>query len=1061
MRHGKPELACDKAGLDDTGRPNSHPSAPTFVMHAVTAYFGSPRITHRLFRIVLLALGLASGTGRALAAEVDFSRDVRPLLNQHCTPCHGGVKKAGGVSFLFRESAMTPGKSGAVPIKPGDLENSEAIRRLLTKDEDDRMPPAKHGPRLAEAEIATLRDWVKQGAAWKGHWAYAAPALPALPPASKSKWGRTPLDRFILAKLDAEKLRPAKEADREAWLRRVSFDLTGLPPTPTEAKDFLADKKAGAHERVVDRLLKSPHFGERWAAPWLDLARYADSQGYEKDAARTVWPWRDWVIRAFNDDLPFDQFTVRLLAGDLLPDATLADVVASAFNRHTPTNAEGGTDDEEYRVSAVLDRVSTTWKTWQAVSFNCIQCHAHPYDPFDHAEFYQFLAFFNTSQDWDLNGDEPRLSVPLDVKDFPRAREVDRVMHSLRRDQLSATEALNRNAAQWRTLTPLSASSSHQTKLVITNLAGGGGEVVTEGTVSHDSKFTLELAAPEGGLTVTALRVDALPKNPEAAQLMPELGFILSEVRSQILNAENSAAVTDYEKALADARAAESKAAEAEKAAKDTDKEARKKDLEARRKEARDLERKHPGEVKWRYAFGDEVQPFQDPQTTLDPDSRGWGALSRMTHPRHLVLVPETPFALLAGSKLRVLIRQEASPNDMAPLVLNRGRFSLSADPAWTSFVGSAEFKARWDKLAELRKERDAIKAASMPVMAEQEAPLKRPTAVFQRGNWMNHGERVAAGVPKIFPQPPAGQPVDRLAMARWIASTNNPLTARVAVNRVWEQLFGAGIVDSVDDFGTSGQAPSHPELLDFLAVRFQTELGWSVKRLLRELVLSATYRQDASVTPQLRERDPANRLLARGPRTRLAAEMVRDNALAVSGLLSEKMFGPPVMPLQPDGIWRVVYSSQKWETSKDADAHRRALYTYWRRSAPYPSLLTFDAPNRSVCAARRLATSTPLQALVTLNDPVYMEAARALGERMAKEGGAKLEQQLAHGYRLATGRAAAKADLADLAALHGETLAAYRKERTLAEKLGGTPEQAALTLVANALLNLDATLTK
>ncbi len=1019
----------------------------------------SPFARPRPVAVFLAVAALFAAAARG--AEVDFARDVRPLLNQHCTSCHGGVKKAGGVSFLFRESAMAPGKSGEVPFKPGDLEKSEAIRRLLTKDEDDRMPPPKHGPRLSEKEIAIFRDWVKQGAPWKGHWAYAAPTLPALPKVSQPKWCRSELDRFILAKLDTEKLKPSKEADRLAWLRRVTFDLIGLPPTPDEAKAFLADRKSGAHERVVDRLLKSPHFGERWAAPWLDLGRYADSQGYEKDAARTVWPWRDWLIRAFNDDLPFDQFTVRMLAGDLLPDASLDDLVATAFHRNTPTNAEGGTDDEEYRVTAVVDRVGTTWKTWQAVSFNCVQCHAHPYDPIDHPEFYRFLAIFNTSQDWDLNGDEPRLNVPLDVKDFPRARALDRQWRDLRTAQLAETEKLAANATQWRPLTPLSAVSSHLTKLVIQPLASGGGEVVTEGTVSHDSKFTLDLAAPEGGLTVTALRVDALPKNPEAAQLMPELGFILSEVRGQVLSADNAKAVADYEQALADARTAESKAGEAEKSAKDADKEARKKDLEARRKEVRELERQHPGEVKWRYAFGDEVQPFQDPQATLDPDSRGWGALSRMTHPRHLVLVPETPFTLPAGAKLRVLIRQEAAPNDMAPLVMNRGRFSLSADNAWTALVSGADFKARWDKLAELKKERDAIKAASMPVMAEQDASLRRPTAVFQRGNWMNHGERVTAGVPKIFPQPPTGQPVDRLAMARWIASTNNPLTARVAVNRIWEQLFGSGIVDSLDDFGTSGQPPSHPELLDFLAVRFQTELGWSVKRLLRELVLSATYRQDATVTPQLRERDPANRLLARGPRTRLSAEMVRDNALAVSGLLSDKLFGPPVMPLQPDGIWRVVYSSQKWETSKDADAHRRALYTYWRRSTPYPSLLTFDAPNRSVCAAKRTTTSTPLQALVTLNDPVYMEAARALGERMTREGGAKLEQRLAHGYRLATGRAPAKADLKDLRALHAEMLAAYTQDQALAEKFGASPEQAALTLVANALLNLDVTLTK
>lgn len=1006
-------------------------------------------------------VGRAAPASASAANDVDFSRDIRPLLNKHCTPCHGGVKKAGNVSFLFREKALSAGKSGAIPIVPGEPEKSEAIKRLVSADDDERMPPPKHGPPLPEREVALLRDWVRQGARWDGHWAYSAPRSEPMPAVANTAWCRQSIDRYILGRLEAEKLEPSPEADRVEWLRRVTFDLTGLPPTAAEIVAFLADREPGSYERVVDGLLGSPHFGERWAAVWMDLARYADSQGYEKDAARVVWPWRDWLIRAFNRDLPFDQFTVRLLAGDLLPDATLEDVIGSAFHRNTPTNAEGGTDDEEYRVAAVLDRVSTTWKTWMGVSFHCVQCHAHPYDPFEQPEFYRFAAFFNTSQDWDLTSDEPKLPVPVDTAEFEKARGLDRELHRLRQARHDLAERLGSGAKAWRTLAPVSAMSSHMTRLVVRPLAEGGGEVVTEGTVSHDSRFTIEFTGSDGMAPVTALRIDASPRHPERAALTAELGFVLSEVRAQVLSPANEAEVTAHEKNLAAAREAESAAAAAEQKAGEKEKEAARKETEARRREVRELDRRHPGEVRFIAAIGDEVDAFTDARFALDPDSRGWGPMPRMTHPRHLVLVPEKPLALGAGSKLRLLIRQEAAPNDMAPLVMNRSRFSVASDPAWIARVSAPEFREREERIVALEKERGAIKSAALPVMAEQESPFRRPTAVFVRGDWLSKGDRVEPAVPKLFPQIGTAGTPDRLAMANWIVSPENPLTARVAVNRIWDQVFGIGLVESVDDFGTSGQPPSHPALLDHLALHFRDDLGWSVKKLLRELVLSSTYRQSSIVREPLRTRDPQNRLLARGPRTRLTAEMIRDNALAVSGLLSPKLYGPPVMPVQPDGIWRVVYSSQKWETSTGEDAHRRALYTYWRRSTPYPSLVTFDAPNRLVCNARRVATSTPLQALVTLNDPVFMECARALGRRMSEEGGVEPAGQVSHGFRLATGRAASREDVADLLALHARAREAYRNDPSLAAKLGAEPEAAALAMVANALLNLDAVLTK
>ena len=997
---------------------------------------------HRVLAIVLASLAIGaprrlSATDDLDGAPVDFNREIRPLLSEHCIACHGGVKRARRLSFIYREQAL--GRKKDV-IVPGDPDASKLIERITAEEEDDRMPPADHGPRLSERAIELLRRWIREGAKWGEHWAYRRPTSVTIPPVTNPSWCRQPLDHFILDRIEKEGLAPSPPAAPEEWLRRVTFDLIGLPPTPEEVRGLLDDPSDAGFERAVDRLLGSPHFGERWAAMWMDLARYADSQGYEKDSLRTMWPYRDWLIRAFNADMPFDQLTVRQLAGDLLPDATLDDIIATAFHRNTPTNSEGGTDDEEFRVAAIIDRVNTTWEVWQGVTFKCVQCHSHPYDPIEHAEYYRFFAFLNTARDWDLRSDAPKLRVPHDVSRFAAARSIDRRLRELRRAEVEQTARVAA-ITDWRKLLPEHAASTGQTRLALKPGEGGVVEVHTEGTVSHDSRFTLDFSLPDGLKRLTALRVEVLPRDPDRARHTPELGFVISKLEAELIRvnddqAATQASNTDPEiEGEADGRDDTAAATSAER-------------------------------VRFSFALGDEAEPFGDAQATLDEDEAGWGAKPRITHPRRLVLVTEGPVELSGFDRLRIVVYQDDAPKDLAPLVMDRSRYSASDSPEWSELISSDNFRSRREEIARLTDDRRKEKAVELPIMAEQERGLRRVTAIFTRGGWLDKKGDVVPGIPMLFGGLPteehtAGRAPDRLALARWLVSDVNPLTARVAANRFWEQLFGRGLVETLEDFGSSGMAPSHPRLLDFLALRFRGELGWSVKSLLREIVLSATYRQQARVTPLLRDRDPRNVLLARGPRGRLTAEMVRDNALAVSDLLSRKMFGPSVMPPQPDGIWRAARSKLKWKTATGEDRYRRALYTYWRRSSPYPSMMTFDAPNRLVCAARRLTTNTPLQALVTLNDPVYVECAVALARRMRAEGGSTVESRIRHGYRLAAGSDPSDADVEDLARLHELALATYRREPALAEKMAESPEAAALALVANAILNLDRVLTR
>ena len=987
----------------------------------------------------------------ASLGAVDFARDIKPLFNKHCTACHGGVKQASNLSLVYHSKVLEPAKSGKIPVVPGKVEKSELIARVTSKDVDEVMPPPKHGKPLPEKDIALLREWIKEGAPWDEHWAFLAPKAVARPKVDHPEWCKQSLDAFVLARLQKEGLQPSPEADAAQWLRRASFDLTGLPPTPEDVNALQAAAAKSSMDEAcaeaVDRLLKSPRFGERWASVWLDLSRYADSQGYEADKPRIIWPYRDWLVRAFNTDLTYDQFIIKQLAGDLLPHPSLDERIATAFHRNTPTNSEGGTDDEEFRVVAVVDRVATTWRAFQGITFNCVQCHSHPYDPIENKEYYKFMSFFNTQKDWDMAEDEPKVRVPLKEADFAKAQKLDERLFALRSAKVQ--EMLSRSESdQWQALEPVHVQSTGQTKLVTKKASDGIVDVVAEGTVSHYSVFNIDAQVPKGVKKMTALKVDALPLDPVKARSTAELGYVVSLLRAIVVTPENEAAVI---------------AATTPPPEKEVDvavsKGGKKKVTTPPAPNAVKNPPPQPGEITFTYALGDEADPVFDAQSTLNPDKGGWGANPRMTHPRRLVLVPLKPVELPEGAHLRIIMRHDEGGFGYAPLVTNRCRFAISGDQAWIDYTSGKAFQDRQEELAKLEKERSGIANALMPVMEEQDKQLRRETATFVRGNWLDKGETVTPAIPAVFGSlPKSGEP-ERLALARWLGSDKNPLTARVAVNRFWEQLFGTGIVETLEDFGSSGQAPSDQALLDHLALRFEHELGWSVKKLLREILLSATYRQSSKARPELRERDPHNRLFAHGPRTRLSAEMVRDNALAVSGLLSPKMYGPPVMPTQPDGIWRAARSGLKWKNADGEDAHRRSLYTYWRRSSPYPSSLTFDAPDRLLCSARRSTTNTPLQALVTLNDPVFMECAAALAAGVEKVG--DLKTQISKAYEMATGKAPSPGDLNDLIALYSASLAEYKGDAKLAKAIGSSPEKAALSVVANAILNLDSVLTK
>ncbi|MDO1449281.1 DUF1553 domain-containing protein [Rhodocytophaga aerolata] len=900
--------------------------------------------------ILLIAVTAYLSCTRQPSDSIDFNADIRPILNTKCISCHGGVKESAGFSLFSREDALRKTDSGKPAIIPGDPDNSEFMRRLTSQDTEERMP--YHAQPLSTEEIAKLKEWIKQGAHWSKHWAYIAPQKPSVPADTSGK-AINPIDNFIWAKLQQQGLTPMPEASKSVLLRRLSLDLTGLPPTEIEVQVFTNDTSSQAYEKQVDRLLASPHFGERWAAMWLDMARYSDTKGYEKDQYRNVWRYRDYVIKSFNEDKPFSEFTIEQLAGDLLPQPTEEQLIATTYHRNTANNDEGGTDDEEFRTAALLDRVSNTWEVWQGVTMSCVQCHSHPYDPIKHEEFYQSMAFFDNTRDEDVPSEAPTL-VHFDPADELKITQLkDWVKQALpptqQQQELDRMESLVRIGEP--KIHPHTFDQLTNAALIDGKYLGGG----------HDGFARLK-------------------------------GIDLTGKTNLILN----------------------------------------------------ISTRNGGTLKIRKdrLDGEILAEYKVPQSVNG---------KRQPAQREIISIKQT-----SGKHDLYFVFQNSSLKNAQDYVFQID-WILFTDLPQT--IDKAEYAKAKETLLQLLN----ANAEKTPVMQENPAEFRRRTHMFDRGNWLTKGKEVQPGTPEILPSFDS-YPKNRLGLAQWLVSPENPLTARVTVNRFWEQLFGYGLVESMEDFGSQGTQPSHPELLDWLAMNFQRQQGWQVKKLLKLMVLSHTYRQSSVTSPELIEKDPANRLLARGPRFRLTAEQVRDQALSVGGLLSQKMYGKSVMPMQPEGVWKVVYSDMKWETSPGEDAFRRAIYTFWRRSSPYPSLLTFDAAGREICVSRRIRTNTPLQALVTLNDTVYLMAARGLAQKMQMAEEVP-EKQIAAGYYSALFRQVPEAKLKLLTKFYHEADTFYKQNpHQVVSFLGketystnrNPPQLAALTLVANAILNLD-----
>ncbi len=1003
----------------------------------------------------------APGVPSAKPGEIEYARDVRPVLEANCYACHSGEQAKSQLRLDRKATALKGGMSGPV-ILPGDSQHSRLIHRVSGMDGEPRMPFGRKP--LAPEQIAMLSRWIDQGAKWPDsaeaadagvakHWAYLKPVLPAVPPVHKTGWVRNPIDAFVLARLEQEGLQPSPEASRETLIRRVSLDLIGLPPTLKEIDDFVNDQRPDAYDRLVDRLLGNPHYGERWARPWLDLARYADTNGFEKDRRRSIWKYRDWVIDALNRDMPFDEFTIEQLAGDLLPNATNEQKIATGFNRNSLFNEEGGVDkDEEFWVNQI-DRVNTTAAVWLGSTLACAQCHNHKFDPFTQKEYYQFLAFFNNSDYKEKSyGDtshkyiEPVLSLPTPEQEARRdelQKQID-VLEAKLKTQTPELDAQQHGWEQsmqslelsWKPLDVKSARSLVGSKLE----RKPDGSWLAGGENPATDSYVIEARMPDEE-RITGIRIEALPDSslPRGGPGRDVYGnFTLTNVRVESVSPSGET----HPIAMAQAEADNG----------DVKSEKDKPDTPLWAVDASREEKRLPRQL---------VLPFEKP-------------LARSSDSLRITLIHASEFSgqgigrfLLSATAAETPAKTTQIRAELRPVAViePEKRTPEQAEKFSKAFREVApSLDADRNQLKRLQKDLDSLGIVSTLVMGDRATAEPLSAKMRIRGSFLSPGETVSAGTPAALNPWPDGLPKNRLGLARWLVSKDNPLTARVAVNRVWEQYFSHGIVETSEDFGAQGERPSHPKLLDWLAVEFM-ENGWSQKAIHRLIVTSATYRQDSRVTPELNERDPYNRLLARGPRFRVEAEMVRDVVLADSGLLSPKIGGPSVFPYQPEGVWDLPYNDDQWKMSQGDDRYRRGLYTFVRRTSPYPSMTVFDAPSREFCTVRRVRTNTPLQALTTLNDPVFFEAAQALAKRIIQQAGPAPADRATLAFRLCTGRKPAPNELQDMLHSYDKNLDTFRQHPELATKVDGPasndPDAAAWTMVSNSLLNLDETMTK
>ncbi len=1053
-------------------------------------------------------------------ARVQFNRDIRPILTNKCFACHGLDNKARKADLRLdvRDRALLATEGGNIPIVPARPNESEVIRRIFSNQDATRMPPATSNKNLTTAEKELIKRWIEQGAEYQSHWSFIVPKRAELPKIALDGWAKNPIDYFIVNRLQAEGLRPSPEADRATLIRRVTFDLTGLPPTPAEVDAFLADTRADAYEKVVDRLLDSPRFGERMAVDWLDAARFADTHGYHIDSGRDMTRWREWVINAFNRNMPFDQFTIEQLAGDHLPNATVDQKIASGFNRNHMINYEGGAIPAEYHNAYIVDRVNTTGTVWLGLTVGCAQCHEHKYDPISQKEYYGLYAFFHNLPENGLDGRAGNAVPVLKLPTLEQQQKLDQLAASIKEtDQRITGPIPDVDAAQvewektyagenklvWLDLNPHefhSKGGASLKKLDDKSILVSGENPSTE-TYTITSRIECD--------DITAIRVEALPDDSFTAKgpgRSVNGNIVLTDVRLSFRLANGP---------------------------------------------------DEPKPIKLKAASADFSQiDFPVALAIDDQPNTGWAIHPEVGKPHSAVFeLSETPAHSLASVPESNRDGKKVSPEGakaegILQITLDfqsqfaqhqLGRFRLSVTRAnnpheitrppakildllavaaesrtdqqkidlrnYYRTNHSAQVKELNEALAKLRKEQTELDKQVQTTMVMQDMEKPRETFMLLRGQYDKKGEQVTAGVPASLPPLPEGAPSNRLGLAQWLVSPSQPLTARVIVNRFWQMYFGTGIVKTAEDFGTQGEWPVHPELLDWLASVFsqgdsitphsslptqkseEERTGgvgeksasrvWDVKYIQRLVVTSATYRQSSVVTPALMAKDPENRLLARGPRMRLQVEFIRDQALAVSGLLNGEIGGRSVSPYQPPGIWEELayrqdgknFTAQEYEQSHGKDLYRRTMYTFIKRTAPPPTLVTFDAPDREVCTVRRARTNTPLQALILMNDPTYVEASRKLAERMMTEATTR-EDRIILAFRLATARPPTLDELRLLRRVFDDQLAVYLKNREAAIKLlavGESPrnekldpaELAAWTMVANVILNLDETVTK
>ena len=1016
--------------------------------------------------IACLLLPATLPAAEALPRVVEFNRDIRPILSESCYSCHGPDKNARKAKLRLDTEAGAFGElDGIRPVVPKKPGESEMIRRITTNDPDDQMPPPDSRKKLTPQQIALLKLWIQQGAKWEGHWSYLPPQRAPLPSVKNKKWPRNEIDHFVLAKLEAKGLKPSPEADKRTLIRRVSFDLIGLPPTAEEVEDFLADKSPGAYEKVVDRLFDSPRFGERMAMRWLDLVRYADTVGYHGDQLVSIWPYRDYVIKSFNANKPFDQFTIEQLGGDLLPNATREQQIASGYNRLNMMTGEGGAQDKEYRAKYAADRVRTTSAVWLGSTLGCAECHDHKFDPFTTKDFYSFEAIFADLKEkgYYQNGLwEPFIQVPSEKQSAEKKRVEELIAH-LEKTLAAPTKELGEAQTVWeiKTLADLEKEKNQWRAQKPEHLVSSGGaklELQTDLSIlasgENPAKDNYTVTLHPNLLQVTAVRLEALTHDsfPNKGLARGNGNFVLTGFEVEATKPGDTAPQKiKIAKAVADFEQKDQPIAAA-------------------------IDDKP--ETGWAVDGHNQSKNRQAVFTLAEPLSLGTNTslilrlkhesihgqhnighfrLSLTSEPNPSLLNSTLPENVLADLKLNALERSAEQKEELAKYYRN-----IAPELAETR-----------KQLADAKKQNEEL-TKQIPTTLVSVTTEPREIKILRRGNWMDEGGAVVTpAVPQFLPQPEVkDRRLTRLDLGKWLVARDNPLTARVFVNRWWKLYFGTGLSKVLDDIGSQGEWPTHPALLDYLALDFM-ESGWDIKHVLKLMVTSSAYRQSSLSGEKLREIDPFNRLFARQSRFRLDAEMVRDNALAISGLLSPTMLGPSAKPYQPAGYYaQLNFPKREYEADHGDNQYRRGVYTHWQRTFLHPMLMAFDAPSREECTAERPRSNTPLQSLTLLNDPSFVEAARVFAEKIIQQGGPDKTQRLKWAYEHALARPPQKEEISALGELFEKHLQKYQQDKNAAAKtlvVGDWPtdkaidpaELAAWTSVSRTILNLHETITR